>query len=130
VKDDEKNARKYNHGEAFCLMTYQSRDGSAREVLWNSRDGVTPFIISSRDGTGMEHIDWHRDKPVPDYKPPVGSRIFVDATEELVRPSLEKYIDRIFHDCEGGYWKTREEAYAALLPDWLKPGSPWIVEVL
>lgn len=32
----------YQHAEAFCLMQYASKDGSEREIVWNSRDGVTP----------------------------------------------------------------------------------------
>lgn len=33
----------HNHAEAFCLMWYQCKDCGAKERIWNSRDGVTPF---------------------------------------------------------------------------------------
>ncbi len=122
---------KYNHAEAFCVMAYQSDDGTIKEYLWNSRDGVTPFMIGSKDGSkGLRHIDWNRDRPQPDYKPHVGMRIFVDATRELVTPELNKYVEKIFTEHDGGYWKTREEAFEALLPDWLHNGeAPWIITV-
>lgn len=117
----------YNHKEAFCLMKYQTKDTFLTETLWNSRDGVTPFIISSTDGREMSHIDWARDRCQPDFHPPKGMRVFVDATEDLVRDRLNAYVEKIFAEHDGGYWKTREEAYSALLPGWLKDGAPWII---
>ena len=121
-------ANKYNHAEAFCLMQYSSDDGTEREVLWNSRDGVTPFVISSRNGKKMAHVDWRQDKYVPDYKPKSGMRVFVDATEELVTDKLNEYVDKIFAEHGGGYWPTKEDAFKALLPGWLHEGeAPWIV---
>jgi hypothetical protein len=118
---------KYKHGEAFCLMVYEAEDGE-RETLWNSRDGVTPFMITSRSGKRMQHIDWRSDKATPDFKPLSGMRVFVDATEELVTPELNKYVGKIFTEHAGGYWKTREEAFKALLPGWLHDGeAPWTI---
>jgi len=123
-----KETTKYLHGEAFMLMRYRSDDGTEDEILWNSRDGVTPFTITSKSGKVMRHIDWPNDRRAVDFKPTAGMRIFVDATEELMRDSLVRYVEKIFTEHGGGYWSTREEAYAALLPSWLKPGAPWIVE--
>lgn len=120
---------KYNHREAFCLMQYRSDDGTEAEQLWNSRDGVTPFIISSRNGKSMHHVEWNKDSCLPNFSPPKGMRIFVNATRELVTPRLREYVDKIFTEHHGGYWETREEAFEALLPDWLHGGeAPWIIE--
>jgi len=121
---------KHIHKEAFCLMTYAADDGSETETLWNSRDGVTPFGISSVSGKSMHHVDWQEDKYCPDFVPPPGMRIFVDATLELVTPELNKYVETIFSEYEGGCWKTRQEAFDALLPGWLYNGeAPWVITV-
>ncbi len=33
------------HGEAFQLMRYGEKNGEKEQLIWNSRDDVTPFII-------------------------------------------------------------------------------------
>jgi hypothetical protein len=121
-----------DHKEAYCLMRYRTDDKSESETLWNSRDGVTPFTIMNRDKTKrMSHVDWNLDRADQMYIPPPGMRIFVSATEELVRDALKQYIDE--------FWGTRgarktfgdkDNAYAQLLPDWLHDGeAPWVVTV-
>lgn len=84
---------KYQHPEAFCLMRYQDTLGNV-EVIWNSRDGVTPFIVASRQGRESKHIDWQRDERAPDHAPLVGDRVFEDQTEECVRKWRDEYIDK------------------------------------
>jgi hypothetical protein len=37
------------HKEAFALMLYRGEKPGRVETMWNTRDGVTPFIISSAD---------------------------------------------------------------------------------
>jgi hypothetical protein len=120
----------YLHKEAFCLMTYRDENSTEEEVLWNSRDGVTPFGISSRiDKTKtLYHVDWNKDLAVENYKPIIGMRIFVNATKELIKDSLNAYMDK--HCPDGFYGKNREEAYKSLEKNWLHDGkAPWIVEV-
>jgi hypothetical protein len=126
------DGNKYNHAEAFCLMHYQTDDGVLTEVLWNSRDGVTPFIIRSRDGREMKHVMWDADRCDPNFKPARGMRIFVNATEELVTPRLKEYIEKIFQQTSvrQRHWRTREDAFKSLLPVWIRDGeAPWIIEV-
>jgi len=72
----------HHHAEAFHLMKYATKDGSHWEMIWNSRDGVTPFMVHSEDGRTMEHVEWRSDQYAPEWVPPLGSRIFVDATLE------------------------------------------------
>ena len=123
-------ATRFNHAEAFCLMKYRSDDGTEEEVIWNSRDGVTPFVVPSKSGKPMTHVDWKLDEYRPNFKPQPGDRYFVDATREIVTPELNKYVERIFTEHGGGYWNTRQEAFDALLPDWLHNGeAPWMVMV-
>jgi hypothetical protein len=111
-------------------MTYMSDDKQESEIIWNSRDGVTPFTLTSRSGRLIRHVNWGDDKPLPEFKPHVGMRVFVDATRELVTPELTKYVERIFTEHNGGYWQTREEAFEELLPGWLHNGeAPWIITI-
>jgi len=72
---------KHDYGEAFMLMRYEDDIGNV-EVIWNSRDGVTPFIVSSRAGRRMTHKNWHADVYAPDHEPQAGDRIFTDLTRE------------------------------------------------
>jgi len=81
--------------EAFCLMKYQSDDGEVIELIWNSRDGVTPFVISARDGSRqMTHVDWQLDESRPHHVPQLGDRIFIDHTEETAQKEAEQYVER------------------------------------
>lgn len=81
MEDCRKLTRQF--GEAYMLMKYVSEDGTAIEWLWNSRDGVSPFGIDTRSGTGsLSHADWGEDAFVPNFIPPVGMRIFMTLTME------------------------------------------------
>lgn len=73
-------------------MTYASRCQRVVETLWNSRDGVTPFVVFSRGGTEMTHVNWRRDWRDPGHVPEVGDRIFVDATLADFRVGIRNRI--------------------------------------
>ncbi|MCB8840196.1 hypothetical protein [Aurantimonas sp. VKM B-3413] len=86
----EKRQHTIAFGEAFCLMKYREPvDGGRVEWIWNSRDGITPFCVLDREQAGRspregerpilwQHVDWNEDVRVPNWIPPVGSRIFAD----------------------------------------------------
>lgn len=122
------------HGEAYCLMFYECDEGCCHELIWNSRDGVTPFVISSRRGHQMMHTNWGLDVCIPEHKPCRGERIFVDATEKLVAPKARLHVD-LFWNPRAGHkmmqetFKTKDEAVKFFIKDWTKPGSPWLLEV-
>ena len=85
---------KYNHAEAFCLMLYTCKDCGFIEVLWNSRDGVTPFIINCRNCKGEAmHQEMALDVRMPNYKPGLGQRIFIDVTKEKAEEYAKKRMD-------------------------------------
>lgn len=88
----------HQHAEAFCLMKYRADHRQLEEIVFNSRDGVTPFTITMRDGTPGTHVDWRGDAYSPDHRPRVGERIFVDLTEErageLTRNNAEQMWER------------------------------------
>jgi len=71
------------HGESYALMKYQNDKAGRVEWLWNSRDGVTPFVISCDKTSVASHADWHEDVFVPNFVPPVGMRIFVDGKPSI-----------------------------------------------
>ena len=76
-------AKPYDHNEAFNLMQYESKDGRERMVIWNSRDGVTPFGCSHPEtGTELLHVRWNEDIRAVDHKPEVGEWIWVDLDPE------------------------------------------------
>lgn len=126
-----------NHPEAFKLMQYATDDGTEFEIIWNSRDGVTPFCVLSKSGKEMTHVNWDKDVMTPiNYKPGPGNRMFVDATESLLRDKAWAYVDK--------YWKgdgtamnpgmqnifqgkSRKAVVEYFLKEWTKPGSPCLV---
>ena len=63
------------------------------EWIWNSRDGVTPYCVTSRAGLEARHAEWHRDHYDPKRVPEVGDRIFVDLTIERARERRIAYVD-------------------------------------
>jgi hypothetical protein len=124
----------YEHAEAFCLVAYRSDDGTETELIWNSRDGVTPFVISLRSGKQATHVAWETDQCIPDYSPPPGSRVFVDLTPERARQLAEQRVDGFLADPELNarvlaQYGGREAAVHALATEYLsQPGAPDLIE--
>ena len=67
-------------------MQYEYEDCKIIEIIWNSRDGVTPFCVGCQncDGT-MRHINWQHDACKRDHKSKEGDRIFIDLTFEKAK---------------------------------------------
>lgn len=83
----------HESNDAFMLMRYEG-PGGRREWIWNSRDGITPFSVLSVDDVELHHGNWHLDRYEPFYVPAIGSRVFVDLTEDVARPLAQAYVDR------------------------------------
>lgn len=112
----------YNHAEAFCLMKYRSDDGTEEEVIWNSRDGVTPFVITLKSGNSATHIDWFSDICEPDYIPESGERIFIDLTKERALELAREHLKR--WDADGLDMSNSPTAFE-LAESYMEPkGSP------
>lgn len=120
--------RGVKHPEAFCLMLYKAKDGR-NKLIWNSRDGVTPFIHIDEFGVEYTHINWQGDIYAPNHIPKVGDEIWVTATEELVNEKLEKYIRKYWNEGMSQIFENKFQDYKALLPDWCKEGAPWLFKV-
>lgn len=85
----------HTFGEAFKLMTYACACGH-QEVVWNSRNGVTPFGMTcpSCGQASLQHINWRGDVHAPEHKLHRGQRFWRDGTpdeaETIMRRRLEK----------------------------------------
>jgi len=88
------------HREAYCLMNYRCETCGALEVLWNSRDGVTPFSIpciscGADSFRGMTHVRFDLDRCAPLYSPRPGQRYFADMSPERARAAANRNADRL-----------------------------------
>jgi hypothetical protein len=123
----------YVHKEALCLMEYRSDDRREVEYIWNSRDGVTPFTVTSRRGTEMTHVNWMYDRRIPDFVPQPGSRIFVDLTPEKAQEYAARRVARSWDDPTSpakDLFVSREEAIERLTANSLsQPGAPDLIVV-
>ena len=76
----------YKHAEAFMVMQYQCRAASCAHIepIWNTRDGVTPFMIDCpKCDEPSRHIDMRGDVRVinRDSLPLTVRRVFVGSPE-------------------------------------------------
>jgi hypothetical protein len=124
-------ADKNQHREAFALMNYLCEKGCS-EQLWNSRDGVTPFVIhcATHPGSTMQHVNWSHDKYQPDWIPKIGDRVFVDCTLERLLEHERKKVARFWDEPSLEYvfedFDTQEEAAQHFARKELeeRPGAP------
>lgn len=121
----------YKHAEAFCLMQYRDETTGGVEVIWNSRDGVTPLCVRSRAGNDAYHVNWEQDQCVPDHKPAPGDRIFVDLTRKAKRAICLARIDRWWSDGDCPMRDSFENKLHALkcLMHTFRPGQPDLITV-
>jgi hypothetical protein len=120
---------RYRHAEAFALMTYQADDGSERATVFNSRDGVTPFVVTLPSGKVASHVNWQADRAAPDHQPRPGDLVFIDLTPERARARAAANYDRFAADPDMAVHlrrlgATREQAEARLAATYLVPGAP------
>jgi hypothetical protein len=112
--------------EAFNLMKYATKDGTEVEWIWNSRDGVTPFVVHSRSGAEMSHVQWQFDVRIPNYQPLPGERIFVDMTDGyadlLARQRVDEWWDHPDYPMRDAF-PDKTTAVATLAKDYLGDGD-------
>lgn len=90
--------RGHRHAEAYRVMTYMSDDGQESEQIWNSRDGVTPFMVHLRDGRPATHRAADADCYDPGYHPHPGERVFADMTRAYAERCANWQYDRYGND--------------------------------
>ncbi|KKN10370.1 hypothetical protein LCGC14_1037310 [marine sediment metagenome] len=130
--EELKTEKGHLYGEAFNLMTYECEKCLKKEVLWNSRDGVTPFIIRCRHCQGeAKHINWSGDLYAPKHLPKRGDRVFLtmpSAINIILNKSM--VAERWEH---GEYpmkerFETQEEALEVMAGDAQK-GEPLVYQI-
>lgn len=126
----------YRHPEAFCLMQYKDEVTGEIEIVWNSRDGVTPFMIPSRRGNNSVHCNWRNDIRAVNFRPAPGMRIFVDIEPRMILANTINYVNlhwdlhlHPFYMPMRYSFKTKEEAIKALIDADCRTGAPWLVEI-
>lgn len=91
----------HKHKEAFCHMQYMGTSRAGRIILtiWNSRDGVTPFLTFCKDySIELQHVNFQQDRYDPDYKPKKGDLIWRDLRQEELVESVEYRFDQMLKD--------------------------------
>ncbi len=103
---------KYQHGEAYMLMTYTCSCGH-HEVIWDSRDGVTPFAMTcpSCGSPTLRHVDWSGDMRAPDHEPHYGQGLWRDGTPDDAVAIITKRLD----GCIGTKYEADAKRRAALI---------------
>ncbi|WP_157874832.1 hypothetical protein [Paraburkholderia atlantica] len=84
------------HADGYALMWYACSCGH-RERIWNSRDGVTPYVVPcpSCGASSLTHVDWHDDQTRPTYTPHDGQRVFVDMTRAQASQIVARAFQRL-----------------------------------
>lgn len=127
----------YKHPEAFCLMLYCCEENREhKEIIWNCRDGVTPFKVSCR-APGCRAMMQHAVNGMlraTAYIPHVGQRMFCDITEERAAERAKNFVDHYWGLKVDGLalqerYSSKQEAMLVRIKDWLKPGAPDCREV-
>lgn len=88
-----KNENRISHSEGYCHMLYMAEDGSDEISIWNSRDGVTPFMVTIEDKV-YQHVGWNGDVYDAQYMPKEGDYIFVDMSFEKLLEIRLQWWDR------------------------------------
>jgi len=109
-------AHGHGHAEAFCLMHYRGETSGEELLLWNSRDGVTPFGFRHPvTGEEYRHVDFHRDRYAPDHRPRRGDFYFEDLTYERALARRRRFAV--------AHWDTAKDGWPALRDHY--PGKTW-----
>lgn len=101
----------FHHAEAYKRMNYRCQICGKNQLVWNSRDGVSPFNIGCLAPTCegmMNHVDWEKDTLDLNWVPSLGEPAFVDRN---ARDTQAYYIHQ---------WMTNPKFRVYFLETWLK----------
>lgn len=77
--------KKYKYKAAFALMIYRCAVCEHTEIIYNSRDGATPYETpcpvcnpyQRPSGNMLDHVAHDADRQVSDFKPSVGMAVWI-----------------------------------------------------
>ena len=111
---------KYIHKEAFCLMRYKCTECGHEEIIWNSRDGVTPFGTACPDcSASMLHVDWGYDTCEPEYSLNRFQKFWRNGTQAEARISLQNR----FTSMKGTKYERTNKEVKVIIEEILAEGS-------
>ncbi len=88
----------YEHAEAFNLMKYKCETCNVVQTLWNSRDGVTPYIVNCKQCNGKSVHLIGQDTHDPEFGNKLregmfpSMRVFVNMTKEKAMTFAERRL--------------------------------------
>ena len=110
-------------------MWYRCGDCGHAERIWNSRDGVTPFMMScpSCGQPKLQHGEWESDECLPDHTLRIGQRFWRDGTSDEAVAAMKRRIE-ILKDEYPTTAEDQEELIEAARSgkDEFKPGWPYL----
>lgn len=118
----------HQHTEAFWLMTYICQDCGHKEVIWNSRDGVTPFGTRCMACGGINMLHKGPHEYAPDHVPDVGQYVWITFPESLRLPFGRGRVKA----GEGTAYQvddpqTRQEIAEGIADD-MQAGEPFLIQ--
>jgi hypothetical protein len=112
----DKSKAEHQYGERFCLMLYQGQKTGRIVDIWNSRNGVTPFMVDI-DGETYQHVHFQRDRPAPDHQLRPGDYFFRGITEAEAERYAAMVADRMEPNASE---RRRAKLIAELTPEMYK----------
>lgn len=115
----EKKETEHQYGEAFKLMLYQGQDSQRIVDIWNSRNGVTPFMVHI-DGEKYQHVHFHLDRRAREHRLRPGDYFFRDITEDEAARLAARRVDHFEPDLGD---RERAQMIAELTPEFYRHSS-------
>ena len=120
-----------NSAEALHNMQYTCESCGHSEMIWNSRDGVTPFTVScSKCGGLSSHSgNWNKEKSFKTL-PDDASRVFVEVFKKDAVAVCTAWVERYYHQMvSGGYIKdvSKEQLIADKVEERMKDHCPSLI---
>jgi hypothetical protein len=118
------------------LMGYESDDGTQRLEVWNSRDGVTPFVITHPETkVELRHVRWQEDRYLgPEHQPAQGDWVFESLSLDQARRAAERNAQKFWDAPQypaSAQFERIEDLVELLTREYFKDGNmPHLTQVV